>query len=83
MDVQRQVINIVGTVLDLGQRSNAFVPETPLLGSVPELDSMAVATLITTLEEHFGFIVDDDEIDGSTFATIGSLVAFVQSKLTA
>ena len=83
MDVQRQVINIVATVLDLGQRSNAFGPETPLLGSVPELDSMAVATLITTLEEHFGFIVDDDEIDGSTFATIGSLVAFVQSKLTA
>ena len=83
MDVQRQVINIVATVLDLGQRSSAFGAETPLLGSVPELDSMAVATLITTLEEHFGFIVDDDEIDGSTFATIGSLVAFVQSKLTA
>lgn len=81
MDVQHQVISIVATVLDLGQRSSAFGPETPLLGSVPELDSMAVATLITTLEEHFGFIVDDDEIDGSTFATIGSLVDFVQSKL--
>jgi acyl carrier protein len=43
---------------------------------------MAVATLITSLEDHFGFVVDDDEIDGSTFATIGSLVEFVQSKLT-
>ena len=82
LDVQRQVINIVSTVLDLGQRSNTFGPETLLLGSVPELDSMAVATLITSLEDHFGFIVDDDEIDGSTFATIGSLVDFVQSKLT-
>jgi acyl carrier protein len=82
LDVQRQVINIVGTVLDLGQRANVFGAQTPLLGSVPELDSMAVATLITSLEEHFGFIVDDDEIDGATFATIGSLVDFVQSKLT-
>lgn len=81
MDVQREVITIVGRVLDLGQRSLAFGPETPLLGSVPELDSMAVATLIASIEDHFGFMVDDDEIDGSTFATIGSLVDFVQAKL--
>ena len=83
MDVQREVIAIVGRVLDLGERSAAFGPGTPLLGSVPELDSMAVATLITSLEDHFGFTVDDDEIDGSTFATIGALVDFVQGKLAA
>ena len=83
MDVQNEVVGIVGRVLDLGPRSVAFGAETPLLGSVPELDSMAVATLITSLEEHFGFAVDDDEIDGSTFATVGSLVAFVKTKLTA
>ena len=83
MDVQREVINIVGRVLDLGPRSLAFGPQTPLLGSVPELDSMAVATLITSLEERFGFMVDDDEIDGATFATVGSLVDFVQGKLAA
>lgn len=81
MDVQREVITIVGRVLELGKRSLEFGPETPLLGSVPELDSMAVATLIASLEDHFGFTVDDDEIDGSTFATIGSLVDFVQAKL--
>jgi acyl carrier protein len=81
LDVQREVITIVGRVLDLGKRSASFGPETPLLGSVPELDSMAVATLITSLEDHFGFTVDDDEIDGSTFATIGALADFVQGKL--
>jgi acyl carrier protein len=83
LDVQREVITIVGRVLDLGKRSAAFGRETPLLGSVPELDSMAVATLITSLEDHFGFTVDDDEIDGSTFATIGALADFVQGKLAA
>lgn len=44
---------------------------------------MAVVTLITTLEEQFGLVVDDDDIDGATFATVGSLVEFVSSKLAA
>ena len=42
---------------------------------------MAVVALITTLEERFGFAVDDDEIDGSVFATLATLVAFVEGKL--
>ena len=81
MDVQRDVIAIVGRVLELGARSAAFGRETRLLGSIPELDSMAAATLLTSLEEHFGFVIADDEIDGSTFATIGALVEFVEAKL--
>jgi acyl carrier protein len=81
LDLQRDVITIVSRVLDLGDRSAALRRETQLLGSIPELDSMAVATLITSLEDHFGFIVADDEIDGSTFATVGSLVDFVETKL--
>jgi len=83
LDLPHEVITIVGQVLNLGKRSLAFGTDTQLLGSVPELDSMAVATLITALEEHFGFVVDDDEIDGATFATIGSLVDFVRGKQAA
>ncbi|MDD5124128.1 MAG: phosphopantetheine-binding protein [Methylovulum sp.] len=52
-----------------------------MLGSIPEFDSMAVVSIITALENRFGFIVDDDEIDASIFATVGSLVAFVEQKL--
>ena len=44
---------------------------------------MAVVALITTLEERFGFAVDDDDIEGSTFATVGSLTEFVEGKLAA
>jgi acyl carrier protein len=44
---------------------------------------MAVVALITTLEERFGFMVDDDEIDGTVFTSVGTLVDFVQSKLAA
>ncbi len=83
MNVQRDVIAIVARVLDIGPRGSALLPETALLGSIPELDSMSVATLITSLEEHFGIMVADDEIDGSTFATVGTLIEFVDAKLRA
>lgn len=81
MNVQQEVLRILDEVLSLGGRAKAFTPDTPLLGAIPELDSMAVVTLITSLEEQLGIIVDDDDIDGSTFETVGSLTAFVAGKL--
>jgi acyl carrier protein len=81
LDTQKEVLSVIDSTLGLGGRARAFASTTPLLGAVPELDSMAVATLITGLEERFGFTVDDDEIEGATFATVGSLVDFVDAKL--
>lgn len=83
MDVTQEVLRVLDEVLSLNGRSGTFTRDTPLLGAIPELDSMAVVTLITTLEDQFGLVVDDDDIDGSTFATVGSLVDFVGGKLTA
>ena len=81
MDSKNEVLSILDEVLSLKGRAASFSLETPLLGAIPELDSMAVVALITTLEERFGFIVDDDEIDGAAFASVGTLVDFVQGKL--
>ncbi len=81
MNVDQEVIRILDEVLSLGGRARAFTPDTPLLGAIPELDSMAVVTLITSMEEQLGIIVDDDDIDGATFATVGSLTDFVSAKL--
>lgn len=78
-----EVKNILIDVLALGPEAEAMGPGTALLGNLPELDSMAVVTLIAALEDHFGIRVDDDEISASTFATLGSLAAFVQEKLPA
>ena len=83
MNISQEVLRVVDEVLSLNGRSATFTRETPLLGAIPELDSMAVVTLITSLEEQFGLVVDDDDIDGSTFATVGSLSDFVASKLAA
>ena len=77
MNVQQEVLRVLDEVLSLGGRSAGFDRNTHLLGAIPELDSMAVVTLITTLEERLGVEVDDDDIDGATFETVGSLVDFV------
>jgi acyl carrier protein len=82
LNVQKEVLRILDEVLSLGGRASSFSPDTPLLGAIPELDSMAVVTLITTLEEQLGIVVDDDDIDGATFETVDSLTAFVSGKLT-
>ena len=83
MDITKEVLRVLDEVLSLQGRSATFTRDTPLLGAIAELDSMAVVTLITTLEEQFGLTVDDDDIDGATFATVGSLADFVSSKMGA
>ena len=81
VNAAKEVQTVLEDVLGLRGRSSRFTPETALLGAVPELDSMAVVAVLTALEERLGFAVADDEIDGSTFQTFGSLVAFVEQKL--
>jgi acyl carrier protein len=75
-----EVKTIVIDVLSLGDAGQRLDAASPLLGALPELDSMAVVSLIGALEEHFGIIVSDDDISASTFETLGSLSAFVAQK---
>jgi len=81
LNVAAELKSILGEVLSLGGRADRFTDQTPLLGSLPELDSMAVVSVITTIEERFGVVVGDDEISAETFATFGSLHRFVDEKL--
>ena len=83
VDIKKETLEILDEILSLNGRALAFTNDTPLLGAIPELDSMAVVSLITALEERLGHAVADDEIDGATFATVGSLVEFVTAKLAA
>ena len=76
-----EVKTVVGSALQISGRVRQMHEDAPLLGAVPELDSMAVVTLITALEEHFGITVEDDEIGASAFETLGSLTRFVETKL--
>jgi len=75
-----KVKTIVIDVLSLGEAGQRLDADSALLGALPELDSMAVVSLIGALEEHFGIEVSDDDISASTFETLGSLSAFVAQK---
>ena len=81
MEVTQQVLRLLEEVLSLNGRTSSFTRDTPLLGAIPELDSMAVVSIITGLEDQFDLTVDDDDIDGATFATVGSLSDFVRGKI--
>lgn len=77
-----EIGQIVSDVLQLGPRTLVCARDTQLLGFVPEFDSMAVVTVLTTIEDNYGIVIDDDEVSAESFETIGSLYEFVQSKLS-
>lgn len=81
MTTTDEVISILGEVLQLGNRTTALKEQTPLLGNLPELDSMAVATVIAGVEDRFGIYIEDDELSADMFSTVGTLAEFVDTKL--
>ena len=83
MDVKNEMLAILEETLLLDGRSSSFTESWPLLSSLPEMDSMVVVSIITHMEERFGFTVEDDDISGETFHNLGSLVAFASGKLEA
>lgn len=80
-NLQQEMLGLLDEVLALNGRSRRFEARTPLLGSLPELDSMAVVSVIQAIESRFGLQLDEEDITGATFATVGSLVAFVEERL--
>lgn len=82
MALEDDIKTLLGEALGLAQRCAGWHADTPLLGSVAELDSAAVIHIIAALEEQYGIQFDDDDIDASLFETVGSLARFVQGKLS-
>jgi acyl carrier protein len=83
MKYLEEVKNILSDVLSINDRKNSLNSDSALLGSIPELDSMAVVNVLTALEDYFGIAIEDDEISATTFETLGSLTSFVEHKLAA
>jgi acyl carrier protein len=72
---------ILTDVLGLKQgQSDGFTADTGLFGHLPELDSMAVAGLLTEMEDRLDIVIEDDEIDGELLESYGSLLAFAEAK---
>ncbi|BEV00958.1 acyl carrier protein [Novosphingobium olei] len=81
-DTDDRLRAILRDVLGLNADTVAsFDADTALFGAIPELDSMAVAGLLTEIEDRFGIVIDDDDIDGEVLETYGNLLAFTAARL--
>ncbi|WP_292934862.1 MULTISPECIES: acyl carrier protein [unclassified Novosphingobium] len=73
---------ILQDVLGLSaERVAAFDATTGLFGDLPELDSMAVAGLLTEIEDRLDIVIEDDEVDGELLETYGNLLMFLEGKV--
>lgn len=75
--VRQILVDVLGVSRE---RAATFTGDTGLFGSLPELDSMAVAGLLTEMEDRLGIVIDDDEVDGELLESFGSLVSFAVRK---
>jgi acyl carrier protein len=80
-EVEQTLRAVLADVLGLEPtRVAAFDEATPLFGALPEFDSMAVAGLLTELEERLGILIEDHEVDADLLETFGSLLTFARAK---
>ena len=71
---------VIVRTLEISDRADALDADTALFGSMPELDSLALLELATSLEDEFGVVIDDEDFTEEVFATVGSLAEFVERK---
>lgn len=76
-DVRQTVISTLG----LDVQAARLMADSPLLGALPELDSMGVVLLLTALEDRFDLVLSDDEIDSAWFETLSTLTIAIESRL--
>ena len=80
-EVERTLRAVLADILGLDRtRVDGFDEATPLFGALPEFDSLAVAGLLTELEERLGILIEDHEVDADMMETFGALLAFVRAK---
>ncbi|MBK7646028.1 MAG: acyl carrier protein [Betaproteobacteria bacterium] len=81
MSILQSVLTILDNELNLKGKALAFTEDTKLRGSLPQLDSMAIVSVITAMEEQLGFEFSEDQLDGAIFESVGSLVDCVTRLL--
>jgi len=80
-ETDKALRQVLQDVLGLrGDRVAEFTLATGLFGHLPELDSMAVAGLLTEIEDRLDIVIEDDDVDGEMLETYGALLAFVEAR---
>ena len=81
MEKFEKLRGLLGKTLNLGLRADLLTPDSPLLGALPELDSMAVVGLVAAIESDYGIKIGGDELSAELFSTAGTLNEFITQKL--
>ena len=80
--IDRELKSVLCDVLGLDPATVVeFGNDTGLFGHIPELDSMAVAGLLTEMEDRLDILIEDDDVDGEMLETYGGLLAFAEAKV--
>ena len=82
MSLADDIVDLISEILQLDNSVTELGEDSQLLGAIPEFDSMAVVTVLTSLEDQYGIIIEDDEVDAELFETVGALVRFVDQKVS-
>ncbi|MCY4421301.1 MAG: phosphopantetheine-binding protein [Gammaproteobacteria bacterium] len=77
----KQVLEVLAESLPLPEVTYEMGEQAPLLGAIPELDSMAITSIISALEERFEIAFDDEDLDAEAFQTVGTLRDLIASKM--
>ena len=81
-EIDQTLRAILCDVLGLDQAQvDGFDGETGLFGHLPELDSMAVAGLLTEIEDRLDIVIEDEDVDGEMLESYGGLLAFTEAKV--
>ena len=75
------LLNILDQAMALQGRARSFTESTPLLGALPELDSMAVVNILSSIEAHLSVTLDDSAVSAEVFESVGTLHRFIQLRL--
>lgn len=82
IDIDKRLKSILVDVLAIDpEQAAGFDEDTGLFGDLPELDSMAVAGLLTEMEDALDIVIEDDDVDGEMLETYGGLLAFAEAKI--
>ncbi|MAT93744.1 MAG: acyl carrier protein [Halioglobus sp.] len=81
MALSDDIKRILQDTLVLGDEVQSMDADSPLLGAIPELDSVGVVSVLTALEDEFDIVVEDDEVSAAVFQTLGTLTDFVDEKV--
>ena len=80
-NIYNRIVRILSRIIGEEISQSVVTEDTPVMGNFENFDSLSIVGILTAIEKEFDFEVYDDEIDAEIFRSIGSLCAYVNSRI--